>query len=173
MIDYCMGEKVDKKEIINRLQLYCMNNKSVIQQGTIKGINPKTGTIILEKDGEINQCSLEMLEKNEIKLLGNNAIFDDVQVKDKSVNFDEKFKMKNCEVRSPQNLKELIDIFKSNNTEDMEKICDQLFRNYELDEIMNIMMEAMAKVAVECTINDIEFSTDILAQYDITGKKIT
>ena len=68
MIDYCMGEKVDKKEIINRLQLYCMNNKSVIQQGIIKGINPKTGTIILEKDGEINQCSLEMLEKNEIKL---------------------------------------------------------------------------------------------------------
>jgi hypothetical protein len=58
-----MGEKVVKKEIINRLQLYCMNNKLVIQQEIIKGTNPKTGAIVLEKDGEINQCSLEMLEK--------------------------------------------------------------------------------------------------------------
>lgn len=151
---------MDKEEIINRLKLYCIKNRSVIQHGIIKGVNPKTGAIILECNGGVYQYSLEKLEKTEFYFGENKNVIVDLEMQD-------------CEDKIPKNLKEFMEVFESRDSEKIERLMNSLFKGYEMEEIITIMMQIMANIAAECIQKNINFSADILAQYDIYGKKIT
>lgn len=54
----------DANSVIERLKKYCSENPEIVSSGYIKGIDPATSNIVIEKDGTTKNITIDELESN-------------------------------------------------------------------------------------------------------------
>ncbi len=54
----------DANSVIERLKKYCSANPQIVSSGYIKGIDPATSNIVIEKDGATKNITIDELESN-------------------------------------------------------------------------------------------------------------
>ena len=54
----------DANSVIERLKKYCSENPEIVNSGYIKGIDPATSNIVIEKDGTTKNITIDELESN-------------------------------------------------------------------------------------------------------------
>lgn len=170
---------MDRELIIQRLQRYCLEHKSIVQNEMIKGINFETEDVILEKKDIIRQLPIELLEDNmfdfdkfTIKAEADLAKYD-ILIGQQGVKWGNDGKI----IELPRNLKELLEISPLYQDDKMDYIVDNFNDVTVKDieqryEIFIHAFETLSNIQSECQKRNIDFEWDILSCYDIMGRKI-
>ena len=166
---------------VEMLKKFCLEQKNseIVKTGVIKGINPETGKVTLEKNGtkkEVFVGELEQFDFDQFEMKVQEKPIDninnlDVLIEETIESLDE---TENYE-KVPKNLAEMQQCIAFKN----EKIIDKALEEFAIDSTGKININKAIKVVtdnsadnvIECVRDSKKLPTE-LSSYDITGKCI-
>lgn len=154
--------------IIEKIRKYCSEHPELVNSGIIKGVDPNTRMIVLEKNGVKKQISIDEIEDFD---------FDKFEEKKQETSEEMIESLDESEVyeKVPSNLDEIQQCINFKN----EKLIDKALQEFAIDSTGKININKAIKVVtdnsveniIECLRDNKKLPTS-LSSYDITGKCI-
>lgn len=187
---------MDANSVIERLKNYCSANPDIVSSGYIKGIDPATSNVVIEKDGTTKNITIDELESNSwlnAQIVEEPVeVMEDVQepvetietMEDPQPVVEENKAIENATVLenlnvSASNVSTLKDMQNAISNKD-EATINKALETFAIDEktgaininkAIKIITDNSTNNVVECVRNNTILPTD-LNNYDITGKPL-